>query len=451
MLHLITWIAWLLCLLTGFLLLFFDKHNELQWISPLRWFGIAFFVLHVITSFNVLYFRNSLDLVFDPVEYFMMCIASILGGVCFWLGWRSNRRLIKGPATVPAKISGSNLQELIQMLLLIPFAILSLIVLIRAYGGLLAFAVIPIDAYDIIGKDYFNIFSLIFASFVPLIIITFRQYLTSSGSKRVGWAFAGILAFVLYFFISMKLGSRYRLIFVILPVFALYLSTRSANISSRSLLIFCCYGLIFYIIGRIRYQLVLIPGDFVSRIGEYFANSKESLYLDIFMSGDFDAFQNGMYLLHLVPYYKPLMWGSTLFSVLYNPIPRFIWPGKPSPAITQYLIEEGLGPASMGHYNFAVSLIAELYANFWWVGIILGMIIVGIVSAHLWNWFLRNRQKTEAWFHIGLFCAYLLVVTRGSFHSMTAYYLMIALTEIITRMVARVCAIMLQQNRQHYI
>jgi hypothetical protein len=216
-------------------------------------------------------------------------------------------------------------------------------------------------------------------------------------------------------------------------------------------MLLCCSCIIFYILGRIRYQLVLIPGDLIFKITEYFSELKDGLYVDIFMSGDFDAFQNGMILLSLVPYSEPLLYGSTFLSILYNPIPRFIWPSKPSPAVNQYMIDKGLGPASIGNDNFAVSLTAELYANFWWIGIIFGMILIGTISAQIWNWFLSNRHRYEAWFHIGLFCAYLLVLIRGSFHSMTAYYLMVVVNEIATRKIASMCIKIFREIRHRKI
>lgn len=440
MVAVITWFAWLLCLMTGLMLLWADRESELQWISPLRWFGIAFFVLHLIMPFNILYFKETLDLKFDSSDYFLMCVASVIGGISFWFGWRLKRCIAEGPIIIPEKHTGLNNRRFIQVLLLFPISVMALIALSHAYGSLFAFAVVPFEASDLIGQDFYNIFSFILASFIPLTILALVQFHNTRYVQRIWWAIAGTLLFLIYFLISMKLGSRFRLLFIILPVFAMYCSTRNTRVNFRPMLLLGCCGIIFYVLGRIRHHLVLLPGDFLDKITGYFSESSSSLYFDIFMSGDFDAFQNGMHLLSVVPYSKPLMWGSTFFSVVYNPIPRFIWPGKPSPTINQYLIDQELGPASVGHYNFAVSLIAELYANYWWIGVILGMFLFGIIAAYMWNWFLSNRHRHEAWFHIALFCAYMLVVTRGSFHSMTVYYLMIAITEIMTRKIARTAA-----------
>lgn len=431
-----SWFAWLLCLMTGLILLWADRESELQWISPLKWFGIAFLVLHLIMPFNILFFKDSLDLKFDSSEYFLMCIASVLGGISFWFGWRLKRCIAIRPIIIPEKHIGSRNQRLIQMLLLFPISVIALIVLSHAFGSLLAFAIVPFEAYDLIGPDFYNIFSFILASFVPFTILAMAQFQDTRSIQRVWWAVAATLLFLMYFLIAMKLGSRFRLLFIILPIFAMFCSTRKIRANSWPMLLFGCCGILFYVFGRIRHHLVLLPGDFLNKITEYFSASSRSLYFDIFMSGDFDAFQNGMHLLSIVPYSKPLMWGATFFSVIYNPIPRFLWAGKPAPSINQYLIDEGLGPASVGHYNFAVSLIAELYANFWWIGVILGMFLFGMIAAYMWNWFLSNRNRYEAWFHIALFCAYTLMVTRGSFHSMTVYYLMIAICEFLTRKIA---------------
>jgi oligosaccharide repeat unit polymerase len=430
------WATWFFCLLIGTILLFSDLKNDLEWISPLRWYGIAFLILHVIMPFNILYFRNILDIKFEPLDYILMSLASVIAGTSFWIGWQLKWQASEQKKNLPLKNISLNSQQLLQLLILLPISIAALVILARAYGGLLFFAIVPIDAIELIRKEYFNIFSLIFAAFVPLTILTLYQFQKARRFGKVWWAFAGVVFFLTYFFISLKLGSRYRLLFILFPVFALYLSTRPNYLMLKTLIFSGCFSAIFFILGRIRYKLVLVPFEFMNRVKDFIDDSSSDIYFNFFMSGDFDAFQNGMHLLSIVPYSKPFMMGSTFFSVLYNPIPRVIWQQKPSPSIIQYLIDEELGPAAVGHTNFAVSLIAELYANFWWFGVIFGMIFLGYISAHLWNWFLTNRHRIEAWFHISLFCAYLIVVTRGSFHSMTVYYLMIVISEIITRKVA---------------
>jgi len=380
-------------------------------------------------------------------EYVPMALASVLGGLAFWLGWRSKRHLIK-PASMNIQPDLYPQRYILQVLTLAPVTLTALMVISRRYGSLLAFARVPQQAYYVIGPEFYNVFSLLLASFVPLIALALNLALHTCGLRKAWWGFVGIALFLMFFLIALKLGARYRLLLAIIPAFAVYLSTRQRRIGLRSLIIMGSLGVLFYILGRIRYQLILTPRDILQRTIEYFTNLRHGLYFDIFMAGDFDAFENGMHLLYLVPHSRPFMLGSTLISVLYNPIPRAIWPGKPAPSINQYLIEIGMGPASVGHFNFAVSLIAELYVNFWWIGVAVGMFLLGNIAARLWNWFLANRHRPEAWFHIGLFCAYLPMVTRGSFHSMTVYYLMVVVNEILSRKVAGLLAVMGRREKR---
>jgi len=435
----ICWIVWSLCLFTGISLVLLDLRSRLSWVAPPRWFEIAYFLLYVIPSFNLLYFGPARTMFYSRGNI-SMTVASVIGGWAFWFGWYLMWRRTKSRPTRPGPPQVSPTFYTLQAMLLLSVALIALIMVFRAYGGMLGVIALPQKAYGLIGSDLYNIFSLMFAAFVPLVAICLGLVLYSKGWYKLLWSSGGVILFLLYVMIGVKLGARYRLLFTIMGCFAVYVSTlrikRVSSISHLSvLLIFMGVGIFFYILRLIRYQMVLLPGTMYERMVYYFTSLKHGLYYDVFMCGDFDAFENGVALFHLVPKFYPFMWGSTLCSVLYNPIPRIVWPGKPAPSINQPLIEFGIGPAALGQRNFAVSLIAELYGNLGWIGVIVGMLALGIIAGKLWRWFLLNDKRLEAWLHIGLFSAYLPLVMRGSFHCMTVYYLMIVVNELLTRKV----------------
>jgi oligosaccharide repeat unit polymerase len=425
------WCAWVLCVVTSLVLFLSDRHNPLVWLSPIRWLAIGFLVLHVIAPFNILWFGELPHGISGGEGFIPMALASALGGLAFWVGWHSKRHLLQ--MWLPVTPLPNRRQFFLQILVALPLALASLIVLFQSYGGWSAFVSEITPAYYLIGSDFFNIFTLLVASFVPLTVLVLILALSGHPLRRLWWAVITIIVFIIHFLIAVKLAERFRIFFTFLSGFAVLISFQQKRIIWRALILLVVSCLLFYTIGNIRYGVTLNPDDVRERIATNFANQERGLYHNIFMNGDFDAFQNGMVLFYLVPQVKPLMLGSTFISVLYNPIPRAIWPEKPTPSISQYLVTGGYGPAFGGHVNFAVSLIAELYVNFWWIGIAVGMLILGWIAARLWNWFLDNRYRVEAWFHIGLFCAYLPLVLRGSFHCMTVYYLMIVVTEVLIR------------------
>ena len=431
------WFSWLVMLLIALSLLFVERRNTNSWLSPLRWFVLGYIMFYVIPAFNVLYFNYMPFVVFQEMKFVKMTLGVAIGGGAYLVGWRLKQKLLLTEEKMSRGIYIHLQDILIQILLLSFVASTAIVILIEKYGGFSDIFVSSISSYERIGSGFYNIFSLIFASFIPLLSLMLLILHRFQGMKKV--IIFSVILFVatIFLLVASKFGSRYRFLFVLGGALGVYMSMkRGKKVGKRVLFVLAVFGIFAFLLGNVRYKHTLVPESLKESITKKALKKSVSFYQQVFMQGDFDAFENGMELMEVVPNFRPFMWGSTLLSVLYNPIPRAIWHSKPSPSSSQYLRELSLGPARVGHYNFAVSLIAELYANFWWPGIILGMGILGFISGRLWNWFNNNRYRPEAWFHIGLFGAYLFIVQRGSFHAMTVYYLMAVFNEIASRKIA---------------
>jgi hypothetical protein len=130
------------------------------------------------------------------------------------------------------------------------------------------------------------------------------------------------------------------------------------------------------------------------------ALSKNSLLSFDMLSGGADAAAKrigGIVPLSLIIRYTPASWdyqhGQTFYSAIFAPIPRFVWEEKP-PAFDKV----GFGQAYFlqGSNNVttaqAPTVPGELYLNFGWLGIIIGMIIYGAILRFVWEWYRGTGQ-----------------------------------------------------------
>ena len=135
--------------------------------------------------------------------------------------------------------------------------------------------------------------------------------------------------------------------------------------------------------------------------------------------GDFEAFEKGMLVIEAIPSDESPYWGKTFATLLIMPIPRIFWPGKPEGSLTDTIIKRyPLIPE-----NFAVTFIGEAYGNFLWPGVILIFLLFGLISAKVYRHNISPQPVVKSYVLIGLYMAYVILVMRGSFHSMTSYYL----------------------------
>lgn len=84
--------------------------------------------------------------------------------------------------------------------------------------------------------------------------------------------------------------------------------------------------------------------------------------------------------------------GYSFFGVIANPVPRALWPGKPIGVGKLASILYDGNP----HNSIGLSLPGELYANFGYVGSLLGMFLFGLLTAGIYAWYMRQRGNPAA-------------------------------------------------------
>ena len=74
---------------------------------------------------------------------------------------------------------------------------------------------------------------------------------------------------------------------------------------------------------------------------------------------------------------SPFLYGATLPELAYSFIPRFIWPGKPSVEVGELFNKAFISGDSDSYVS--PSHLGELYWNFGWPGIVVGMFVIGTI------------------------------------------------------------------------
>jgi hypothetical protein len=417
--------SYIMVLVTGLLVLAMflirdtNRGNE-RYFSPLRWAGLGFLVLFVIQPFNHLHFDEvTMDVldpqVFDPMAF--ACILSAGGFICGWIlpphpriGARDRRDMAGRARFSPYEASTLGLAVLALI------GGLSACWMVVSYHGMESFigsTELPVNVMGV----WFNVFSWLFSA-----LMVFGLLGLCSVKTWRSWRFLiSALSLLLFALLSLKLGARSRILLPLLGGVAILAARIAAERFRVLAAILAAFAIIFvFIFGLVRYEFTYST-DYdtaLSRIGDTF----DSVYHDFFMRGDFDAFENGMQVLRAVPDQHDFLYGQTLLSVLYNPVPRALWLDKPSFVLQTVLKTSSYGRGGSELENFACSLPAELYANFGWAGVVIVMFMLGNVSAHIYSHFANSPYRNVALIHLSLYSSSLLLLLRGSFHVVVTAY-----------------------------
>lgn len=87
---------------------------------------------------------------------------------------------------------------------------------------------------------------------------------------------------------------------------------------------------------------------------------------------------------------------ETLWLTVTMPIPRRLWPGKPTSSYLediQKIIAYGEDHVSAGQ---AIPNIGEYYMAYGWPGVFIGMFLFGVLCRKFWRWFVKHRNDVMA-------------------------------------------------------
>jgi oligosaccharide repeat unit polymerase len=140
-----------------------------------------------------------------------------------------------------------------------------------------------------------------------------------------------------------------------------------------------------------------------------------------YVVANFDQLYNLTLVVDEVPRRTPFQWGSTFLTLLFKPIPRSVMPSKPLGASGFVAATLHWSQLDAG-YVPAASAWTEWYLNFWWIGVIAGMALMGMASSVSYS-LVRKQSGPGRVVLYGVSIAALLVWLRGDFNGASTYFL----------------------------
>jgi len=425
----VSWALWTICLGVGLVCLIPNKGVDvsLKWASPKIAFGFAFILFHVLRPFYLMltgdYYGTRIGFYsFSSfLEMNLMLLASALGGSAFLIGWRwdmrkwERRSNPKGSEQTPKSVN---------LLLKRVFVLLPVAVVAFVWGS-----------RENLSSEFINLYYLLRSSLIAITYLFGVASIYSKTSTRYLFylTMAAIFALgFLWLFLQESGSSRLFLFMFMVPGFIIlsFQFKRKALVLIAVLAVFSV--LVFRFLGYERYALREGVSP-IEQLRTQTSKGKEGVPSYLFQSGDFEAFEKGMLLIQLIPEYESPYWGGSFATLVVMPIPRMLWPEKPKVSPNDILMKW----YPMIGENFAVTLIGEAYANWLWPGVVLVLFLFGLISARLYQHTLSAQFDAESWVLLGLYIAYIIMVMRGSFHTMTSYYLFCLFWFVASKRVVR--------------
>lgn len=196
-------------------------------------------------------------------------------------------------------------------------------------------------------------------------------------SRRQWLAFYSFLGFEAVFF-GIILGVRkyfFFLFFGLLTCYALRRGIRNLP-KLRTAVILSALLVFFAVWGSVRG----IPVAAMLGLEEKKYHVEQTPYSEGYLSGVADPFGSAALIWQVFPEQESFRHGRTLLVTLLMFIPRAVWPDKPvgiGKELTRYYVGPFFEPTQ--GYSVTVTVPADLYVNFGWIGIAVGGFLLGVL------------------------------------------------------------------------
>ncbi|MEM6522300.1 MAG: O-antigen polymerase [Bacteroidota bacterium] len=273
--------------------------------------------------------------------------------------------------------------------------------------GLSGFGVLAGENLNItgLGGSFKNYIFYTVNIFIPVLALMFVEYLTN---KRRLWVFLVLLIYVLTLFLA--LGFRYRLVMLVGSLFMIYYIHKRRK--PQWIVLF--FGLLVFValMGFIEITRRLHGGLIIDE------SVVELGFADFLLIGmrESAVFQSTGLMLTAVPDYIPYQNFQFVLETLAMPIPRELWPGKPSGEelkliLQAYERQTGFEEAGIGA---AILNFGEAFIAFGWGGLLIVSFIWGLIFRKAWNFFRSNANNIYAIVLFTLFNSFIyVIISRG--------------------------------------
>jgi hypothetical protein len=203
--------------------------------------------------------------------------------------------------------------------------------------------------------------------------------------KRIGAGLlAGIVSVVLYF----DHGTRSLLLLVMGPALALWWASKYRRSKIGSLVGLVMLTPLMFLVFQFQmlYRLEATRGS----IGEMLFDRWLTL------GGSIDFFQETVTALDLVPAHHDYFRESAILQFLTSPIPRFIWPGKPSSEIVWfYTMQRWNVDIYVSGGNVLPGVIGQFYMSWGMIGPPLAGVLFGLILIGLERWLAKADTRAD--------------------------------------------------------
>ena len=221
-----------------------------------------------------------------------------------------------------------------------------------------------------------------------------------------------ILMFLLIFFLLIFSNSKSPIFVLLVGVFILYYY-RIKRIKFLKLLMLSIGAILFFNLWELVFREYLVVGEFVSVTED----ASILLRLSDFMIGNFMQLQVTSIIIESYPYYYPYIYGSSIFMIFLIFIPRSIFPEKPLTAAGDFTVTIWPEAYAENGTTLPPGLFGELYMNFSWIGIVIGMFLIGLFYKKLWVHFKNDEKDSFYSFCFLIFQPLMLHLVRGELSS----------------------------------
>lgn len=391
----------------------------------LNWSGDASLTALLATSFGLIVVLTLWALPDLPLHHpLMLVMANVFVGVCIrglFIRFRADEMDIQQTFILDASM-GDFATTLVLLLLLLPLFMLGYILV-----GKVSPRLPVIGEWEWSDRRY-HVLEVVFVILAIAGIVSFiqkmgiagvltslneisakRRFMVDGEAAALGYQrLAAKSALVLYFVTVIRvlrargLGHPTPITdWVRLPVYFLLAAALPFITSSRSLVLFAIVNTVLLISlhGRFRLQTLVVYGA----AGLLVFNVMSLLRNTQLLSGEDDRFaiievlnpllenrnlfdlSKTTHILNAVPERVPYMWGSTLLTVFYAPVPRTIWPEKPEINVGRMVATEVYGIGYHLRTGVPPGLIGEFHLNFGYPGTALAALLYGMIVRLLWN------------------------------------------------------------------
>ncbi len=384
--------------------------------EPLYLFSFLYVVLFVLRPLYI-FIENDykfLSLLRASDSYFKPVLISInIGYICFAAGYRiKSEKMIKLFNVFIPRINEND----ISMKKLSLFSCIISVFAFLTYAYFYVYKMTLFSSVDIFTENT----AYIYYGLDLLIPATIILFLIKIKNKKYAWTLIYLLSLLATIFIYSGLHARYRWVALILILTIFFYLQKDKRPSITFILISLSLLMLGFGLTGILRGITLENISF----GELIDTLDFKSIALRFISSDGDTAMFDMLVLYFqeIPANLDYLYGLGFFQAFIHPVPRLIWASKPIlPSV--FFMQQVLPDYYYYGIGFASSIFGDLYWNFGYLGIPLGMFLIGIFLKTLYVWLLRNKNLLSAKLTYAYILAYLPMYLRGEFIGTSVWFL----------------------------